>query len=123
MRSRRLSESKTGMKPLTIYAVLMLAAVLEAAGDALVRKGLHDHEGLARIILFAFGALALFGYGLVVNAPPWDFGRLLGVYVTLFFVVAQVMNLFLFEVGPTRSTLAGGGLIVAGGLVMTFWRG
>ncbi len=111
------------MRPLTIYAVLLLAAVLEAAGDALVRKGLHDHQGLARILLFTLGALVLFGYGLVLNAPPWDFGRLLGVYITLFFVVAQAMNLFVFEGRPTQSTLAGGSLIVAGGLVMTFWRG
>jgi hypothetical protein len=47
---------------------------------------------------------------------------LLGVYVTLFFVVAQVLNVALFGVRPDLPVLAGGAMVVAGGLVMTFWR-
>ncbi len=103
------------------YGLLFLAACLEAGGDALVRLGLHGHHGAARIGLFLAGAAVLFSYGLAVNAPPWDFGRLLGVYVTLFFVVAQAINFLLFGVRPGVPILLGGGLIVAGGLVMTFW--
>ena len=33
------------------------------------------------------GGLVLFSYGYLVNSPPWDFGRLLGVYIVCFFVV------------------------------------
>ncbi len=107
---------------LAAYALLLIAACLEAGGDALVRLGLHSHQGVARIGLFLAGAAVLFLYGLSVNAPPWDFGRLLGVYVTLFFVVAQMLNFFMFGVKPDLSILIGGALIVSGGLVMTVWR-
>jgi|SRR5581483_9881851 len=103
------------------YAILLLAASLEAGGDALVRLGLHGQGG-ARIGFLAAGAVVLFFYGLSVNTPPWDFGRLLGVYVTLFFVVAQVINLVVFHVKPGAPILVGGALIVAGGLTMTLWR-
>jgi small multidrug resistance family-3 protein len=72
--------------------------------------------------LFVAGAAVLFAYGLVVNSPPWDFGKLLGVYVTLFFLVAQVINLLVFGVRPGVPILVGGAMILAGGLVMTLWR-
>ena len=104
------------------YCLLLLAAVLEAGGDALVRLGLHAPGMAARAGLFAAGAVVLFAYGAAVNAPPWDFGRLLGVYVTLFFVVAQVINLAVFGVRPELPVLVGGALIVAGGLTITFWQ-
>jgi hypothetical protein len=110
------------MSPALAYLVLLLAAVLEAGGDALVRSGLHGRSGLVRAALFVAGAVALFAYGVTVNAPPWDFGRLLGVYVTLFFVVAQVINFAAFGVRPGAPVVVGGALIVAGGLVMTLWR-
>jgi small multidrug resistance family-3 protein len=75
-----------------------------------------------RLAFFAAGAVILFTYGIVVNLPNWDFGRLLGVYVALFFVVAQIINALAFKTPPTLPILAGGALIVAGGLLMTFWR-
>jgi hypothetical protein len=57
-----------------------------------------------------------------VNAPPWDFGRLLGVYVTLFFLVAQAINFFVFGVRPPLPIYVGGSLIITGGLLITLWR-
>ncbi len=102
--------------------MLTLAAVLEAGGDALARTGLHAHALPVRIGCFGAAALVLFIYGVTVNLPPWDFGRLLGVYVTLFFVVAQLINLLAFGVRPDLPILAGGALIIAGGLLMTFWK-
>lgn len=103
--------------------VLMAAAGLEAGGDALVRKGLHAQGQYGRLAFLASGAIVLFSYGVVVNLPPWDFGRLLGVYVALFFVVAQVINRVAFGVSPGPGVLVGGVLIVSGAMVMTFWRG
>lgn len=73
-----------------------------------------------RLGFFAAGAAILFAYGLTVNAPPWDPGKLLGVYISLFFVVAQVVNFFAFAARPDGATLLGGGLIVIGGLVVAF---
>lgn len=103
-------------------ALLLFAACLEAGGDALARTALHAHALPVRLGFFGAAALVLFIYGVTVNLPAWDFGRLLGVYVALFFVVAQLINLFAFGVRPGLPVLAGGALILAGGLLMTFWK-
>ena len=66
-----------------IFALLLLAAILEVGGDALVRGGLQTH-GAIRIGLMTAGAVILFSYGLVVNLSSLDFGKALAVYVVLF---------------------------------------
>ena len=103
-------------------SILVVAAVLEAGGDALVRLGLHGSSPMGRVGFMLLGAIVLFSYGTVVNLPPWDFGRLLGVYVTLFFLVAQIINWLVFGLAPTPAIAVGGALIIAGGLTITFWR-
>ena len=112
------------MSSMSLYVsllMLLLAAVLEAGGDALVRAGLHASP-LRRALLFAAGAVVLFAYGYAVNAPPWEFGRLLGIYVVLFFVVAQIIAWVVFHQRPTGAVLLGGAFIVAGGVIMTVAR-
>ena len=101
---------------LTVTALLLLAALLEAGGDALIRFGLRG----AKWGLIA-GAVALVVYGFVVNLARWDFSRLMGVYIALFFVVAQVIAVTVFREKLHAPTLLGGALIIAGGLVMTLW--
>ena len=101
--------------------LLLLAASLEAGGDALIRTGLRA-SGATRAAWFLAGALVLFSYGYAVNAPNWNFGKLLGVYVTLFFLVAQLIAWFAFDEPPTRAIVAGGLLILAGGAVITWWH-
>jgi len=105
------------------YLILFAAALLEAGGDALVRMGLGAPSLLARAAFFAVGAAVLFAYGLTVNAPAWDFGKLIGLYVTLFFLAAQAINLVVFGIRPDLPILAGGALIMSGGLVIALWRG
>jgi small multidrug resistance family-3 protein len=105
-----------------ILVLLTVAAAMEAGGDALARTGLHAGSLGGRVLFLALGAAVLFAYGVTVNLPPWDFGRLLGVYVALFFVVAQAINFFAFGVAPGLPILVGGTLIVAGGMLITFWR-
>ena len=68
---------------------------------------------------FLLGGLVLAFYGYTVNAPPWDFGRLLGVYVAFFFVVAQLISWLGFGHKPTPMILLGGALIVVGGCVVS----
>jgi drug/metabolite transporter superfamily protein YnfA len=102
--------------------LLVVAATLEAGGDALVRSGLHSSALAARLGFLAGGAVVLFLYGVVVNLPPWDFGRLLGVYVALFFLVAQVINWAAFGIAPAPRIYLGGALIISGAMVITFWR-
>ena len=110
------------MGNIAILALLALAAIFEAGGDALVRSGLHAPTLPVRIGFMAAGALVLFIYGVSVNLPPWDFGRLLGVYVALFFVVAQLINLLAFGIKPGLPIYVGGLLIISGGMVITIWR-
>jgi drug/metabolite transporter superfamily protein YnfA len=100
--------------------LLLVAALLEAGGDAVVRVGLRSSTTLPRILYFLAGAVVLFGYGCTVNAPHWDFGRLLGVYVVFFFLIAQVISWVVFHQRPSNAILIGGGFIVAGGLIISF---
>jgi small multidrug resistance family-3 protein len=100
-----------------IALLLFLAAVLEAAGDALIRKGLNAGT-YSRLGYYVSGSLLLFTYGYFVNISPWNFGRLLGVYIAFFFLVAQVIGWMFFGQAPSAGTLLGGALIVAGGIVV-----
>ena len=71
---------------------------------------------------FIFGAISLVAYGLVVNLPKWDFGRLLGVYVAVFFIVAQAVGFVAYKEKLNPSIVIGGALIVSGGLLISLWR-
>ena len=98
--------------------ILFICACLETGGDALVRRGMHSGATSTRAILYLSAALVLFAYGWLVNRPPWSFGSLLGVYIALFFVVAQAMSWILFGERPAAHIVIGGALIVTGGLVI-----
>ncbi len=109
------------MKTGAILLLLLVAATLEVSGDALMRNGLHA-SGSTRLAWLIGGTTVLAAYGIVVNLGPWDFGRVLGIYVVLFFIVAQLINWFGYGIRPDAPILAGGALICAGGLVLTIWR-
>jgi small multidrug resistance family-3 protein len=98
--------------------VLIVAATLEAGGDALMRIGLHSAAIRSRLAFFAVAAVVLFAYGWTVNAAPWDFGKLLGLYVVFFFVIAQFISWLVFKQAPSAMVLVGGCLIAAGGIVI-----
>jgi hypothetical protein len=102
----------------TALAILFVAALLEAGGDAVLRAALHTSSAGPRIGLFILAAVLLFSYGWTVNAPPWDFGRLLGLYVVFFFVIAQAIAWAGFRQPPSAAVWIGGALIVSGGLVI-----
>jgi len=106
------------MNKSTAIGILLVAAIFEAGGDALIRSALHRHAGGVRWLTFLGGAAILFGYGVIVNAPDWNFGRLLGLYVVFFFVVAQLLSWVFFHQPPSASTMVGGTLIIAGGVVL-----
>jgi drug/metabolite transporter superfamily protein YnfA len=106
-----------------VLLILFVAAGLEVGGDALVRKGLQSRGLVQQVEFILLGGLTLLGYGVLVNLPAWDFGKLLGIYVSLFFVVAQLVNYFGFGQLPSISIWVGGALILTGGMVITFWRG
>jgi hypothetical protein len=78
--------------------------------------------GGALSLLFIAGAILLFGYGLSVNLAPVDFGRVVGLYVAILFIMWQVINFIVFQVTPVAPIIVGGLLIVVGGAVVTLWR-
>jgi drug/metabolite transporter superfamily protein YnfA len=102
--------------------LLFAAAVLEAGGDALVRIGMRSAAPASRIVWMLAGALALFSYGYTVNKPDWDFGRLLGIYVVFFFVIAQFLSWIVFRHKPDPAMVIGGAFIVAGGVIISVFQ-
>jgi hypothetical protein len=102
--------------------LLVIATILEVSGDAVVRMGIYQHAGAARIALFIAGAALLFGYGSFLNLAPIEFGRVVGLYLATLFVVWQLINFIAFRTVPTMPILVGGGLVIAGGAIITFWK-
>lgn len=101
---------------------LIVATVLEVTGDAIIRLCMYNHTGLARMSLALLGAILLFGYGFFLNLAPVEFGQVVGLYIATLFVVWQIINYIAFKSVPSLPILVGGTLVVAGGLIITFWK-
>jgi len=101
---------------------LLVATILEVTGDALIRKTIYEYSGTTRVLFALLGMLLLFGYGFFLNLAPVEFGEVVGLYIATLFVVWQVINYLTFKTLPTVPVLVGGALVVAGGLIITFWK-
>lgn len=99
-----------------VLPLLVLSALLEVGGDAAMRYGLQGKR-----VGFPLAVLLLTTYGLVVNLPKWDFSRLMGVYIALFFIVSQVIAVVVFQEKIKTPILVGGAFIVIGGLIL-LWQ-
>jgi small multidrug resistance family-3 protein len=107
------------MQSVLSIGVLVLAAVFEVAGDAVIRRGM-DGGGIALIVS---GAVMLAVYGVVVNSLGWDFSRLLGVYVAVFAVAGVLAGRYAFHDAVPGSTWVGLAVIVVGGLIIQLGPG
>lgn len=67
------------------------------------------------------GAAVLVGYGFMVNMTGLDFSRLMGLYIVIFFLVAQTVSVVVFREPLRAGVVWGGSLVMAGGMVM--WAG
>jgi small multidrug resistance family-3 protein len=96
---------------------------MEVSGDAIVRMALHDHPGLSaiRIGLFCLGAALLFGSGTLLNLAPLEFREVAGLYIATLFVIWQVINFAFFRTLPTVPIMVGG-VLIAGGAIVSFWK-
>lgn len=101
---------------------IIICTIFETTGDAIVRKALYNNVGIARIGILVVGMVLLLGYGIFLNLAPVDFGKIVGLYIATLFIVWQVVNYFAFRSLPSLPIIVGGTLIVAGGLIVTFWR-
>ncbi|HEY0760480.1 MAG TPA: hypothetical protein VGD59_14610 [Acidisarcina sp.] len=108
--------------PYGAFLLLFLAAFLEVFGDSYFHSGLHPASGGARLLPILIGVGLLAVYGLLINTPRWEFGKLIGVYVAVFFLTAQLVAKIRFSESPSRPILLGGSLIVGGGLIIAFWK-
>jgi small multidrug resistance family-3 protein len=72
--------------------------------------------------LLFLGAALLLGYGTLLNLAPFEFGRVVGLYLATLFVVWQVVNFVAFRTLPTLPIVIGGSLVIAGGAIITFWK-
>ncbi|HEY8750698.1 MAG TPA: hypothetical protein VIM11_22125 [Tepidisphaeraceae bacterium] len=102
--------------PLIAWFTFVASAVLEVAGDAMIRRGLRSRG----FMFIAAGFISLGCYGLVVNSVKWDFSKLLGVYVAVFAVVSILAGRFVFGEVIAVSTWVGLGVIVVGGFIIQF---
>jgi small multidrug resistance family-3 protein len=113
------------MKLLTgvpVLVFLIIATALEVSGDALIRKSIFEQAGPGRWGLFLLGAALLAGYGTFLNLAPLEFGQVVGLYIATLFVMWQIINFVFFRDLPTLPIVAGGVLIVTGGLIVSFWK-
>jgi hypothetical protein len=108
-----------GVHPLVF---LLVATTLEVSGDAVVRMAIYNHAGVIRIALFLAGAALLLGYGSFLNLAPLEFGRVVGIYIATLFMVWQLINFVAFRTFPKMPIVVGGGLVVAGGAIISFWN-
>jgi hypothetical protein len=108
-----------GVHPLVF---LLIATTLEVSGDAVVRMAIYNHAGAIRIALFLAGGALLLGYGTFLNLAPLEFGRVVGIYIATLFMVWQLINFIAFRTLPTMPIVVGGGLVVAGGAIISFWN-
>ena len=110
------------MDKIALVGFLIVATSLEAVGDAVMRMGIAQNAWLPRCLLFVAGAVLLFGYGLSVNLAPVEFGRVVGLYIAMLFIVWQIVNWIVFRSLPDAPVFVGGVLIIIGGAVVTFWK-
>ncbi len=101
---------------------LILATIFEVSGDAIIRKCIYEHTGLARIGFALIGTILLLGYGIFLNLAPVEFAQVVGLYIATLFIVWQIINYITFKTVPTVPIMVGGALIVVGGLIVTFWK-
>jgi small multidrug resistance family-3 protein len=94
--------------PIGAFTVLALAAYLEVQGDSLFQLGLYRSSGMKQIGFFVAGTLVLAVYSLFLNSSKVDFGKLLGLYVVLFFLVAQIVAKLQFHQSPSKPIYVGG---------------
>jgi drug/metabolite transporter superfamily protein YnfA len=80
-----------------LFLMLILAAVLEIGGDAAIRHGLPN-AGWRWLVV---GAMILTAYGFAVNLNrAIGFGRVMGIYIAVFFIVSQVLSFVVFGRWP-----------------------
>jgi hypothetical protein len=110
------------MDKFAVVGFLIIATTLEASGDAVMRMGLAPRAWPVRCLIFLAGTALLASYGLTLNLAPIEFGRVVGLYVAILFIVWQIVNSVAFRTVPDVPALVGGSLVVTGGCIVALWQ-
>jgi drug/metabolite transporter superfamily protein YnfA len=102
------------MRRIVDATVMLVAALLEVGGDAMIRAGLRGSAWL----LVGLGAMVLGAYGIVVNLLPIDFSKVFAGYVAFFALVSVAFGRLVFHEAVPASTWAGVGLMLAGSAII-----
>ncbi len=106
-----------------VLAFVIVATIFEAVGDAVMRTALQSPYGLpGRIALFVVASVLLAIYGLFLNLAPIDFATVTGIYLASLFIAFQIVNYLFFRHTPSPGVLTGGAFIVAGAVIIYFWK-
>jgi small multidrug resistance family-3 protein len=105
-----------------MFLFVFVATILEAAGDAVIRKSIHSDQPATKIGLYLIGAISLALYGTCLNLAPVEFAEVVGLYIALLFVMFQISNYVFFSAVPDLPVAVGGVLIITGGLLVAFWK-
>ncbi len=103
-----------GLGRLGVILTFVSAALLEVAGDALIRKGMRG----GALLLVGVGFAVLGTYGVVVNLLDIDFSRLLGAYVGVFAVASVVVGKIAFGDRVSLTTWIGLAVILGGSFII-----
>jgi len=106
-----------------ILALVVVATIFEAVGDAVMRVALRSPHALpGRVALFVLASFLLTMYGLFLNLAPVEFATVTGVYLASLFIAFQIVNYLFFRHVPSPGVLLGGSFIVAGAAIIYFWK-
>lgn len=105
-----------------IFALIIVATIFEAVGDAVMRIALHYHIMPGRILLFASATVLLALYGAFLNLAPVEFATATGIYLASLFIAFQVVNYVFFRQTPGPGVLLGGAFILTGAAIIYFWK-
>ena len=119
------------------FLTLIVAAVLEVGGDAMIRDGIKDKSlfylaaGVGLLALYGLfvnvlstqsviGRLANFNFRSLLGADDWQFSNQLGLYVGFFALASVGWGHNRYGDTVSASTIAGLFLIGLGGLTMQY---
>ncbi|MBI5605385.1 MAG: YnfA family protein [Deltaproteobacteria bacterium] len=106
------------MEMVKSLSYFLLAGVCEIGGGYLIWQWLRERKGFLYALM---GAIILVLYGIVPTLQPAHFGRVYAAYGGFFIVLALLWGWQIDKIPPDRFDLIGGGISLAGVLVIMYW--
>lgn len=103
---------------LITFGLFTVAAVAEIGGGYLVWQWMRKRKNISFGIV---GGIILFIYGIIPTLQPANFGRVYAAYGGIFVVMAIIWGLIIDKKRPDRYEIIGGGIVLAGALIMFYY--